>query len=218
MKWGLWDDLAVCVSVYPPSLLGRGSVNTFPRQRIHTQKLNCWTRCFLCGLCRIKYSVCSEIERFPEPRDCKVWSWVRRNSKIKMAVLGKASSNLPDRQIRSSQNFFSYFLFILFNDWFLWRLFFWGWRQPFPPKCWCISTKLHGVTSQDTIITIITTVVASNLMYVFQYIYSSTKWRVMVSGQEFGFVMGPAVRHIWSYASGSSFWCVIICIFFSLLH
>jgi hypothetical protein len=26
------------------------------------------------------------------------------------------------------------------------------WRQHFPPKCWCLSIRLHGVTSQKTII------------------------------------------------------------------
>jgi hypothetical protein len=37
--------LCVCMRTLP-SLLGNGSVNMFPRQRIHTQQNNCWTRCF----------------------------------------------------------------------------------------------------------------------------------------------------------------------------
>jgi hypothetical protein len=39
----------------PLSFLGNGSVKMLERQRIHTQKyMNCWTRRFLCGQCRIK--------------------------------------------------------------------------------------------------------------------------------------------------------------------
>jgi hypothetical protein len=45
-------DLSSCVFIL--SLLGNGSVNTFPRNE-HTQKyINFWTRHFLCGPCRIK--------------------------------------------------------------------------------------------------------------------------------------------------------------------
>jgi hypothetical protein len=43
--------------VYPPSLLGSGSVKTLPWQRIHMQECkNCWTGRFLCGGRRIKGS------------------------------------------------------------------------------------------------------------------------------------------------------------------
>jgi hypothetical protein len=49
-----------CVFLSPITLLGKGSLNKFSRQRIHTQKYkNCWTRCFLCVPCSIKRSVCS---------------------------------------------------------------------------------------------------------------------------------------------------------------
>jgi hypothetical protein len=47
---------SVCVSVFvsPLSLLGNGSLNTFPLQQIHQTKKNCWRRRFRCGPCRIK--------------------------------------------------------------------------------------------------------------------------------------------------------------------
>jgi hypothetical protein len=47
---------SVCVSLYlaPVSLLGNGSVCTFPLQLIHEGKKNCWTHRFLCGSYRIK--------------------------------------------------------------------------------------------------------------------------------------------------------------------
>jgi hypothetical protein len=44
--------VSVCILL---SLLGNGSVKTFPRQRIHTQQYkNCWTRLFVCDPCRIE--------------------------------------------------------------------------------------------------------------------------------------------------------------------
>jgi hypothetical protein len=43
---------SVCLC-FPLSLLGKGSVNTFSRQRIHETQ-NCWTSRFLCGSCHIK--------------------------------------------------------------------------------------------------------------------------------------------------------------------
>jgi hypothetical protein len=60
--------LPVCVSVPPPLKNSRArrdygncSLNTFGRQQIHThQQKNCWTRCFLRGPCRIRYSMCSK--------------------------------------------------------------------------------------------------------------------------------------------------------------
>jgi hypothetical protein len=74
-KWLCWRGSAaiyhtgrLSVSVYPRppppisplSLLGNSSVNTFLLQRIHTQQQNSWTRCFLFGPCRNKYSAYSE--------------------------------------------------------------------------------------------------------------------------------------------------------------
>jgi hypothetical protein len=46
----------LCVSIcIPLTLLGNGSVNTFPRQRIHINNgMNCWTWHFICGPCLIK--------------------------------------------------------------------------------------------------------------------------------------------------------------------
>jgi hypothetical protein len=38
IKGGLWDQFAVCVSVSPQKLICNVSVNTFQRQRIHTQQ------------------------------------------------------------------------------------------------------------------------------------------------------------------------------------
>jgi hypothetical protein len=43
-------SVSMCI---PISLLGNGSVNTFPLQQIHDTK-NCWTHPFLCGPCLIK--------------------------------------------------------------------------------------------------------------------------------------------------------------------
>jgi hypothetical protein len=37
---------------------------TFPRKWKHTQHQNCWTRCFLCSPCRIKYSTQSKESRW----------------------------------------------------------------------------------------------------------------------------------------------------------
>jgi hypothetical protein len=63
----------------PVSLLGNGSVETLPRQRIHTQKYkNCWTLSFQCGPCRIKdsrrlvlprtsCSLTESVAKFPRP-------------------------------------------------------------------------------------------------------------------------------------------------------
>jgi hypothetical protein len=45
----------VCLCSHP-TLLGNGSVKTFPRQWIHTQQHNCLTRRFLCGPCGAKES------------------------------------------------------------------------------------------------------------------------------------------------------------------
>jgi hypothetical protein len=46
--------VCVCVSRLTP-LSGTGTVNTFS-----PQEQNCWTRCFLCGPCCIKYSIYDE--------------------------------------------------------------------------------------------------------------------------------------------------------------
>jgi hypothetical protein len=49
--------LRVCLCIPTLSLLSNGSVETSPRQRIHTQHWkNCWTRRFQCGPRRIKES------------------------------------------------------------------------------------------------------------------------------------------------------------------
>jgi hypothetical protein len=55
-RTSLIPPAGLCVCVYrPQSLLDNGSVNTFRRQRIHTQHYkNCWTRRLLCRACRIK--------------------------------------------------------------------------------------------------------------------------------------------------------------------
>jgi hypothetical protein len=49
---------------------GNCSINTCPRQRIHTKhQKNTSIRCFLCGPCRIQYSLCSE-RKVVLPRIC----------------------------------------------------------------------------------------------------------------------------------------------------
>jgi hypothetical protein len=58
---------SVCLyNVSHLSLLGNGSIKTFPQQRIHQTKKNCWTRHSPCGLSLIKWEsvglfVCSPI-------------------------------------------------------------------------------------------------------------------------------------------------------------
>jgi hypothetical protein len=53
-KVRLWERLAVCVCI-TPCMLCNGSVNTFPRQRLHTQQQNnCWTHRFQRGPFRMK--------------------------------------------------------------------------------------------------------------------------------------------------------------------
>jgi hypothetical protein len=48
----------VCLYVYAPqSLLGNGSIYTFPRQRVHETKKNCWTRAFYAVLVVSKESL-----------------------------------------------------------------------------------------------------------------------------------------------------------------
>jgi len=39
-----------------------------------------------------------------------------------------------------------------------------GWRWQFPPKCWYLSTTLHGGTSQETVVLIPGIVKGSHLM------------------------------------------------------
>jgi hypothetical protein len=46
--------ISLCFCVCSVSLLGNGSVGTFPQQWTHRKKQNSWTRHFLCGPCRIK--------------------------------------------------------------------------------------------------------------------------------------------------------------------
>jgi hypothetical protein len=45
------SNQSMCLYV---SLLGKGLVNTFPQQRIHETKKNCWTHRLTCGPCCIK--------------------------------------------------------------------------------------------------------------------------------------------------------------------
>jgi hypothetical protein len=47
--------ISQCIRIFIPlSLLGNGLTKTLPRQRVHAQQQNCWTRRFLCGSCPIK--------------------------------------------------------------------------------------------------------------------------------------------------------------------
>jgi hypothetical protein len=39
-----------------------------------------------------------------------------------------------------------------------------NWRQQVSPKCWCLPTKLHDVTSQSTVLIILTTWTSSKLI------------------------------------------------------
>jgi hypothetical protein len=44
-----------CCLCPTPIVARKRLVNTFPLQRIHMQRLNCWAQCFLWGMCRITY-------------------------------------------------------------------------------------------------------------------------------------------------------------------
>jgi hypothetical protein len=103
--------ISLCLCLYPLSLLGNGSVNTFPRQRIQEKIVG---RVFLYTivvvtkeglwvcLCIPNFSVCSVeavVWSLPKPWNSNIGSWVPWDSEFKITVTTRTSSNLLDSTV-----------------------------------------------------------------------------------------------------------------------
>jgi hypothetical protein len=95
----LWKlSVAYLVTIFP-AFYGTGkSVIVFTKSRHWSLSWVWWVQAKILILCILKTNLMLSFHlQTPGSYDSKIWSWVPRDSELRITVLGRTSSDLPDR-------------------------------------------------------------------------------------------------------------------------